>query len=104
MLRSSWGHLSRSALLDTLSRLASRRAKNIGGRNRVRRQQSGLRSATAEVLEARQLLSSPVAVDDSYNVVHDHALSPSSGTGVLNNDYEGGGGSGGSGGGGSLTA
>ena len=75
-------------------------SRGRGSRSIVRRRSPQSWVPVAAILEERLLLTAPTAVNDSYSVVHDNALSAST---VLSNDI-GGGGSGGSGGGGTLTA
>ena len=90
MIRAKWSSLAGTAFRSLVQRVSQRAA--FRRHYRLRRLRRGHEcfsplTVAAEVLEMRALLTAPVAVADSYNVVHNHTLS---GPNVLSNDQQNG--------------
>ena len=98
MIRTPWSRLARSAFVRLIQRASlSRDRFRARSMRRLRRAYSAgaplhFLACPVEVLEQRQLLFAPVAINDSYSVSHDHTLAPGASTGVLANDMNMGGG------------
>src|SRR5258707_8937545 len=93
MTRTSGSSLAPTAFRSLVQRVSQRPLLRRTGcrrpvRSRLRRRYDCHNSicVAAEVLEVRQLLFAPSAMSDSYAITHDHALTVSSGSSVLNND------------------
>jgi hypothetical protein len=87
MVRTPWTKLARNCF-EALAGRMSARGRRRQLRHRLRRVDGGFGPiwVAAEVLESRQLLSAPMAMSDSYAILHDHTLTVTTGNSVLNND------------------